>query len=349
MTQSEERLRTICLLILTAVAVGLALVFLRPVLIPFVLAVLLVQCLKPVIEFQTRRFKFHRLVAMINTIMVGCIAIILLGSLIWATMDELSTGTADYETQFTTLIERTASHLPLERLGVEVEEIKGFLQLSREQTGQIVTSLLRTTKEILGNGVLVVIFVIFMMAGSQRAGATGMLAEINARVQRYISTKIVMSAVTGLAVGLVLALFGVPFALVFGVLAFMLNFIPSIGSVISTLLPIPVVILNPELSIVSRVFAIALPGAIQFLLGSLIEPRIMGGSLDLHPVVVLLGLIFFGMIWGVVGMILATPLIVVVKIVLERSEITAPVAGLLSGRLAGEPAGMALEQGARAG
>ncbi len=158
--------------------------FLRRVLIPFVLAVLLVQCLKPVIEFQTRRFKFHRLVAMFNTIMVGCIAIILLGSLIWATMEELSAGTADYEVQFTTLIERTASQLPLERLGVEVEEFEGFLQLSREQTGQIVTSLLRTTKEILGNGVLVVIFVIFMMAGSQRAAATGMLAEINARVQR---------------------------------------------------------------------------------------------------------------------------------------------------------------------
>ncbi len=155
--------------------------------------------------------------------------------------------------------------------------------------------------------------------------------------------------VTGLLVGLVLASLGVPFALVFGVLAFMLNFIPSIGSFISTLLPIPVVFLNPELSIVSRVLAIALPGAIQFLLGNLIEPRIMGASLGLHPVVVLLGLIFFGMIWGVVGMILATPLIVVVKIVLEQSEITSPVAGLLSGRLTCEPAGVPNEKGVHAG
>ena len=349
MTQSEERLRTICLLILATVALGWAMVYLRPVLIPFILAVFLVECLKPVIEFQIRRLGFHRLVAMVNTIMVGCIVIVLLGSLIWVTTEEVSASTPDYQTQFTALIERTASHLPLERLGVEVEELQGFLQLSREQTGQIVTTLLRTTKDFLGNGVMVVIFVIFMMAGSQRTAATGIRAEINARVQRYIGTKIVLSAVTGLAVGIVLALFGVPFALVFGVLAFMLNFIPSIGSVISTLLPIPVVLLNPELSVVTRVLAIALPGAIQFLIGSLIEPRIMGSSLDLHPVVVLLGLIFFGMIWGVVGMILSTPLIVVIKIVLEQSEITAPVAGLLSGRLTGEPSGMPHEDGVRAG
>jgi AI-2 transport protein TqsA len=61
----------------------------------------------------------------------------------------------------------------------------------------------------------------------------------------------------------------------------------------------------------------------------------MGESLDLHPIVILLGLIFFGMIWGIVGMILATPIVAVLKIVLERSELTSPVARLLAGKLEG--------------
>ena len=126
-------------------------------------------------------------------------------------------------------------------------------------------------------------------------------------------------------------------ALVFGVLAFLLNFIPSIGSVISTLLPLPVIFLSEEMSDAAKVLAIAIPGGLQFAIGSILEPKVMGESLDLHPVVVLLGLIFFGMIWGIVGMILATPMVAVLRIVLERIEMTAPVGNVLAGRLGPPP------------
>ena len=83
----------------------------------------------------------------------------------------------------------------------------------------------------------------------------------------------------------------------------------------------------------AKILALAIPGALQFAVGSLIEPKIMGESLDLHPVVILLGLIFFGMIWGIVGMILATPIVAVTKIVLDRIDVTAPVGRLLAGKL----------------
>jgi AI-2 transport protein TqsA len=64
-----------------------------------------------------------------------------------------------------------------------------------------------------------------------------------------------------------------------------------------------------------------------------VEPKIMGRSLDLHPIVILMGLIFWGMLWGIVGMLLATPMTAVVKIFLSKREFTAPMASLLSGRL----------------
>ena len=75
------------------------------------------------------------------------------------------------------------------------------------------------------------------------------------------------------------------------------------------------------------------PGLVQITIGNGIEPLIMGGELDLHPVTVLLALIFWGLLWGLVGMLLAAPMTAVLRIVLERIHTTRPVAELLAGRL----------------
>jgi AI-2 transport protein TqsA len=141
------------------------------------------------------------------------------------------------------------------------------------------------------------------------------------------------STALGLLVAGVLALCGVKFAGVFGFLAFFLNFIPNIGGIIATLLPLPIIVLSPEMSLPAKVLALAIPGGIQFVAGNIIQPRFQGSALDLHPVIVLMALIFFGMIWGVVGAFLAVPITAVIRIVLEKIPDTRPVAELLAGRL----------------
>ena len=146
----------------------------------------------------------------------------------------------------------------------------------------------------------------------------------------------VVSAMTGILVGTALGLLGIEMALAFGFMAFLLNFIPNIGSIIATLLPLPIVLLTPGISTTTIVLAIALPAAIQGVIGNVVQPRLMSKSLDLHPVAVLLALIVWGKLWGIVGMFLATPLTAVIKILLEKSELTAGAAVLLAGRL-GEP------------
>jgi AI-2 transport protein TqsA len=78
---------------------------------------------------------------------------------------------------------------------------------------------------------------------------------------------------------------------------------------------------------------VSLPAAIQFVIGNLIQPRAQGASLELHPVVVLMALVFFGMIWGMVGAFLATPITAVIKIVLERIPVTQPLAAAMAGDL----------------
>ena len=149
-------------------------------------------------------------------------------------------------------------------------------------------------------------------------------------------TKVVVSSVTGVLTWLTLMLLGVEMAVVFGLLAFLLNFIPSVGSIISTVLPLPVVI-GGDYTLLVQVLAIALPGAVQFVVGNVLEPRMLGDSMSLHPVTILLALIFWGMIWGFAGTLLATPVTAIVRILLDKLPETRPLAELMAGRIPGDP------------
>ncbi|MHC4224754.1 MAG: AI-2E family transporter [Planctomycetota bacterium] len=107
---------------------------------------------------------------------------------------------------------------------------------------------------------------------------------------------------------------------------------PNIGSVIATILPLPVILVSPELGATSKVVAVAGPAVINFVLGNLVEPKMMGTSVDLHPVTILLALVFWGMLWGIAGMLLAVPMTASLKILFEKLDLTRPVANLLAGR-----------------
>jgi AI-2 transport protein TqsA len=113
----------------------------------------------------------------------------------------------------------------------------------------------------------------------------------------------------------------------------MLNFIPTIGPLIATLLPLPVVLFAPEseMGLTQKVLAFALPTGIQ-LIGAVIQPRVQGGGQDLHPVTTMAALVFFGSIWGILGAALAVPLTGVIKIILERIPNTRPIADWMAGR-----------------
>jgi AI-2 transport protein TqsA len=156
-------------------------------------------------------------------------------------------------------------------------------------------------------------------------------------VQRYLVQKAAISAFTGVLVGASLTLLGVPLAMAFGLLAFLLNFVPNVGSIVATLLPLPVVIVSPDISTGTAVAAIAVPGAIQVTIGNFLEPKLMGDALDLHPVTILISLIFWGMLWGLVGALLATPITAVLKILMDRFGGSRPVAELMAGRLTHSP------------
>ena len=333
---NESRIQTTCLLILSAFCLGTALFFLRPVLIPFVLAIFFTYSLTPVIDLQRRRFKMPRLLAILTTILLGCLLLALLSLIVSASASEMAANADEYQDRIQRLLDRVVVTVPFERFGVQPETFTSSIVRNLQDTvGGMLGSTASALINVLSKGVLVLIFMIFMLLGRKDEvdPKSGIWGEVELRVRRYIINMLLISAATGLLVGSSLALIGVEFALVFGFSAFVLNFIPSIGSVIATLLPLPVVLLNPDLSVTLKVLAIVIPGLIQFGIGNLLTPKVMGDSLDLHPVAVLSALIFFGLIWGIVGMFLATPITAITKILLEKMEVTRPVADFLAGRI----------------
>ena len=339
----ERRIQIACLLLLSAVAVGFSLYWLRPVMVPFVLAVFFALGLAPVVDVQVRRLKFPRLVAVATTLLLGAGLLTAVAALVQASVGQLAANSEKYQQQLSALLARVAEAAPLEALGVDAAALLD--PVSQIPVGTIGGMLLGTTNaivDLLSSSLLVLIFMIYLLIGRETADAaessSSVWRDIEQRVERYIATKAVLSGATGLLVGTVLSLLGIDLALVFGLFAFLLNFIPSVGSLIATLLPLPVVLVSPDVSFGVAVAAIAIPGGIQFVVGNVLEPKIMGDALDLHPIAILMALILWGMLWGVVGMLLATPITAMLKILFEQLEPTRPAARLLAGKLGTERA-----------
>jgi len=240
-----------------------------------------------------------------------------------------------YQSQIETLYFDIIDRMPMERWGVDREKLPNLLSAAGAGgVGGVLIDVLRGVLNIVSQAVLVLIFLFFLLLGksSQRPAADTIWGEIDSRVKQYLIAKTLLSIFAGILIWAVLSALGVPLALTFGLLTFLLNFVPNIGSIIATILPLPIVLVNPEISTPVAVLAIAIPAAVQFALGSFLEPRVLGNSLDLHPATILLALIFWGSMWGIVGMLLAAPITAVIRILLEKLEITAPIARLLAGR-----------------
>lgn len=170
---------------------------------------------------------------------------------------------------------------------------------------------------------------ILSIAGDRQEEASEMLEKMGRGLQRYLSVKTVVSLLTGSLCYLVLIMCDVPYALMFGLLTFMLNYIPTFGSIIAAFFPTITALGNGEpWSVALTVMGSYL--AINLTLGSYIEPKILGRELNLSPLVVVVSVVVWAGIWGVVGAFLAVPLTSAIQIMLLSSERTRSVAILLS-------------------
>lgn len=331
--EQARRIQNVCLMVLAALATGFVLFWLRNVMIPFVLAVFIANGLGPLVDVQIARLHFPRILAVFFTLVLAIAALAVVALFVSSSLRELTENASVYQRQIEQLVERVLTSSWMDRLEIsertDPEDLRSLIPID-----QLRPMLLGTTNaifDLLGKGFIVSIFLLFLLLG-EAVPSVGTRADIQHKVRRYIVVQGALSLTTGVLVGGILALLGVPLAMVFGLCAFLLNFIPSIGSVIATLLPLPVVLVSPEITPTVAVLAIVLPALVQVSIGNVISPKVMGDSLDLHPVAILLALMVWGALWGVVGMLLATPITAVMRMLFQRMELTQPVADLLAGR-----------------
>jgi predicted PurR-regulated permease PerM len=201
----------------------------------------------------------------------------------------------------------------------------------------LVSSILKGFGSVLSNSFLIGLTVIFIL--SETAGVTQQQASINYtapeslqtggklfsqefidKLRSYMSMKTITSMLTGVIIAVAMWLIGVDYPVLWGVLAFMLNFVPNIGSIIAA---VPAVILTlVQLGLASALLVTAVYTVVNVIIGSIIEPRYMGKGLGLSTLVVFLSLVFWGWVLGPVGMLLSVPLTITVKLALDSKPDT---------------------------
>jgi AI-2 transport protein TqsA len=232
--------------------------------------------------------------------------------------------------------------------GVEVHASPFGDLLLPERLFSIISVVLRGATDIITTVFLVTLIFVFMLAeaprfprklrvlAGRRSEELGRSTKIVGEIQHYLAIKTLISIVTGLTIGVVTWGLGLDFPLLWGLLAFVLNYIPNVGSIIAAIPAVIVALLQigPGMALVTA----AVFMGVNALFGSFLEPMLVGRQLGISTIVVILSLVFWGWLWGPVGMFLSVPLTMGLKIVLENSDEFRWVAYLMTAERRGETA-----------
>jgi predicted PurR-regulated permease PerM len=210
--------------------------------------------------------------------------------------------------------------------------------------GPIVATFAGALTGILGDLALIVVYVGFLLFEqktfsnklakmfpdpAKRKQIEELIDNIQLQIQTYIRIKTLVSVFTALVGYIVLTLVGVDFASFWAFAIFLLNYIPIVGSTVATIFPALLTLIQFDTFAPFLIVGIGLTSA-QFAVGNVIEPKLMGSSLNLSPMVVVLSLVLWGSLWGIPGMFLCVPIMVILLIVLSHFDATRPIAVMLS-------------------
>lgn len=278
-------------------------------------------------------------------ILLGLVGV---GTMVYQSADQLRILLPNYEANAEKMIrdgfERLNLAVPEEMQGHFLRELPFLRVRNPEQLVDAVRTALGTFVDFFSWLAVTLVYLVFLTAekvsfprrlrlalGERQGGHVLHIVEnINKAISQYIIVKTVASLAAGGLSVFVLAAFGVDLFVFWGVLTFLLNYIPYLGSLIAVVLPVAVCFVQFPEEPWKGVVVCALLVAIQQIVGTLLEPRLAGRRLDVSPLLILLSLAFWGAVWGIVGMILAVPLLVVARIILTNIAETKPLATLIS-------------------
>nr|MDK2851537.1 transport protein TqsA [Candidatus Cloacimonadota bacterium] len=338
-SQNELLWIRILLTIITIPVVVMIFRTLKSIFIPLVFAIFLSFVFAPLIRFLRKR-KVH--ISLVMAVMIVIILLLMIGStmLLTAATNSLITGFPRYQHSLNlrlqdllTYLDELTTHFNIAIGSNPLFDFSQILEPGSFSISRAISNVMTTTVGISWNFALIIIFLLFIVAQDGKMSSrlskvlsddyqertTRTIQNIQNQIQKYLLTKTVISLCTAF-VGMVLMLiFGVDFVLVCGILLFVLNFIPNIGSVVASAVPILICFLQSGLDLRTISFSILII-ATQMLFGNVIEPKVQGDRLNLSPIMVLVSLIFWGWVWGIVGMILAVPITSAINIMLIQLD-----------------------------
>ena len=304
-----------------------------PIMQPMVLALFLAVLLAPVIV-QFRRLPwpgragFPHWLAVLLTLVLALAILGSVGFLIERSVEQLAALAPAYRSRFDQLASEAT--LAAARYGVDLSKSALTDLLTPEKELGILGGTAASAAGVASDFVLVFFMLVFLLvqgpltpahieaAFGREGGGSERLGRMTRQIQTYMAVKTVVSALNGLLFGTSLWLLGVDFALLWGSLAFLLHYIPNVGALISVVPPTLLALLQYGLPTALAVALLNL--VISQILGQVLEPRLTAHTLGLSPAFVMFALVFWGWVWGAVGVVLAVPLTVTVKILLENTD-----------------------------
>ncbi len=309
------------------------------IIVPFLVALFLAFILEPVVQLFVR-FKIPNILAVLITLTLAFVVLYLLGLLVYVNVQIFVDQFPKYQArmlqsldnfmkQMTHILNQQKYQIYLDRkTWSQIDWISAIRNLDiakylLNSVGSFLTFVFKT--------VIVIIFLAYFLMGKRNINVKVRLAfdhaqaeriitildSVTTQVQKYLGAKTLASLILGGLSILVMLAFGLDFAIFWGFLIFLFNFIPNIGSTIATLLPALFSLV--QFGSLGRGFWILLSITfLQALMGNVVEPRLMGRSLNLSPLMVIVSLIFWGYLWGVAGLILAVPILAILTIMFEN-------------------------------
>ncbi len=327
--------------LLAVVTTVLVLINAQTIIIPFILAILFFFIIR-IVKKNLLRIKFLKkvpnwLITLFSSL-VFLSFLVLIVSLVSKNIQLLSEALPLYEKNVNMMTEQIN-----ETFDIDLFEVVG--EYSQDLNfGGLLSNLFSALTGIFGNAFMILLYLLFLLLEeptfkrkltrmypdtTRFDQVLNMVSKIDGSIRSYISLKSLSSLMTGFLSYFALLFIGVDAPLFWAFLIFILNFIPTIGSLIATAFPVIFAMLQFG-EFTPAFLVLAIVGAIQIIVGNIIEPRLMGSSLNISPLVVFLTLALWGLMWGVTGMLLSVPITVILIIILSEFPDTKPLAILLS-------------------
>jgi predicted PurR-regulated permease PerM len=305
--------------------------------VPFLLAVFIAMIVSPLLAWLKQR-RVPGSIAILLIISLILSVGLILGAVIGSSVESFRQDIPAYSAKLAVMSEAIQQGLVQRGIAIDAEQWQSSFDPSAVM--RWVGSALASFGNVMTNSVLILLTVIFILAENTSFGdklrmargdqnTPAWLAEFSRSIHGYLAIKAAISAVTGVLIYLWLTILGVDYAVLWGLIAFLLNFVPTVGSFIAA---VPAVLLAlVQLGLGSAGLTLCGFVVVNFLMGSAIEPRWMGKGLNLSPLVVFVSLVFWGWVLGPVGMLLSIPLTIMVKIALGANKGTQWISIMLGG------------------